>query len=287
MLRRFLCMLSVLFSLFLCVQTHASEVVFATFPSNANYKLEAAFSPLVTYLAKESGDTVRLVIASNYGELESRLADGSVDFAWIGTSGYVRGKAKVPDLVYLATYQEWNQDESAVIPFYRGVLVSLAESGIASLHDMRGTRIGFTDKGSSSGYTYPMLMLRNNGIDPSSFFRKQFFLRRHDKVIEALVARSIDVGAVSDGTYYNAVHRYGDIFTVVCKTQQIPLDAIVASPLVPAARRRQYRNLLLSLPADCSVFAAIKQHLGWPAAGFTVKNDAFYDSLRNALNLQE
>ncbi len=268
-------------------QSVARNITFATYPSNAPDRLERALTPLVEYLSDRAGDTVRLVVTDDYDELVRRIADGSVDFAWIGTSGYVKGKQLLPSMAYLATYQEWGSDGNGIIPYYRSYIVALKSSGFHDLDDLRRTRFAFTDKGSTSGYAYPMMFFTRNGIEPDSFFRKVFFLKRHDKVAESLVAHSIDVGAMSDGTYFNAVKKFGDIFSILFMSDKIPLDALVASPHTDEGLRDVYRSLLIGIPADSPVFDALNEHLGWPAAGFTILDDAFYNPLREALVLTQ
>ncbi len=266
---------------------HARDIALGTFPSNASEKVGKALAPLAEYLSEQTGDNVRLIISSDYDELLRRLEDGSVDLAWIGATGYVRAREMQPNLRYLATYQEWEKTGKTAIPYYRSYIVTRKDSSLVDLASMRGTRFAFTDKGSTSGYTYPVFMFSAQGIFPERYFGKMFFLRRQDKVVEALVAGSIDAGAMSDGAYENGVRKYGDVFRILFRSEEIPLDAIVASPNMEEETSLRYQAALTSLPKDSPVLLAISEHLGWPAAGFVVKNDAFYDPLRRALNYVE
>ena len=139
-----------------------------------------------------------------------------------------------------------------------------------------GRRFAFTDLDSTSGYAYPKMLLRKKGIVPSEYFGKVFFLKRHDRVIEALVNGSVDIGAVSDGTYYSAVGR-------IERSEPIPLDAIVAPPNLSDEKIAWCRRVLTEMPPDHPFNHSMKEVLGWDAAGFAERDDAFYDTMREAL----
>lgn len=260
----------------------AEKYSFATYPSNTPDALFHAFTPITEYLSRKTGHTFTLTITRDYRELSERLANDTVDFAWIGSTNYIKAKRILPDLRYLATYQERSADGSTITPFYRSYILASTSSGVTELTQTRGRRFAFVDIDSTSGYAYPNMILKKKGIKPEAFFSHVFFLKKHDRVIEALVSGSIDSGAVSDGTYENARKKYGDQFVILEKSEPIPLDAIVASPKVPAELIQKVTHLLTELPADHPIFAEIQKHLGWPAAGFSNKGDAFYDSLRSA-----
>lgn len=260
----------------------ASEnYIFAVYPVNDPDRMLAAFRPLVDFIAAETGVSVRLVVTKNYEEMTRRIADGSVHFAFFTSSGYVKHARSIQGLVYLATYAELDS-KGLVTPYYHSTIISLEEGPVDALADLKGRNFGFTDKNSTSGYKVPLTMLRALGMEPDSFFGKVFFLGRHDSVVEALRAGSIHGGAVSDGTLYSAVGRYGDIFRVLAVSDPIPLDAVVAARGVKAEHVEAVRAGLVSLAPDSAPVSAFRE-LGWPAAGFVVLGDEFYEPLRKAL----
>jgi phosphonate transport system substrate-binding protein len=260
----------------------AREYVFAMYPSNNPEKIIRALTPLMEYLHEKSGETFRIAITKDYDELKRRIEDGSVDFAWINTKNYVILQEKLPSMRYLATYQEFSKS-GRITPYYQAYLVTLNASNITHIKEAKGRSFAFTDKGSTSGYVYAMMMLEKYSIDPYAFFHKVFFLKKHDKVVEALINRSIDVGAMSDGTYYNAKEKYGDIFTILEKSEFIPLDAIVATQNVSLSFSQTITQALVSIPHDAPSNQAFQEHLGWMSAGFTQKDKGFYETFKQAL----
>lgn len=262
----------------------AATVKFAVFPSNDPRKLQTVMDTLADYLGKKTGDTVLVLVSRDYAELAERLREGSVDIAWINALNYVRIKAEIPTVQYIATFMETNTATGGPTPFYQSYILALKKSGLTTLADLRGKRFAFTDVGSASGYAYPQMLLRQKGIDADRYFRKVFFLKKHDRVLKALLAGSVDAGAVSDDTYFTAVRHHGDLFTILAKSAPIPLVAIVAAAHLPPETVARYRQALTAMPREHPFCRKMWEILGWSAAGFEVRDDAFYDSVRNALH---
>lgn len=265
----------------------AQEYTFATYPFTDAAKIYSAFAPLTEYLSENSPYDFRLVVTRDYDELSQRIVDGTVDFAWIGSSNYVKTVGIAPQTKYLATYREWSSDGSRVQPFYQSFILTLEASEIYTLSDLRHLNFAFTSPGSTSGYAYPRLILAQNDIDPEQYFANTYFLGKHDNVIAALISGSIAAGAVSDGTYYNAIDDHGPQFRILAESQPIPLDAMVAVDHVPTEVWSDVQELLDQIGSDHPINDSIKMHLGWSAAGFEVRSDAFYDSVRAAARIVE
>jgi phosphonate transport system substrate-binding protein len=275
--------LVILVLMFCPVVSSAQDYKLAVYPSNDPKKLIVPMTIMAEYLSEKSGHGFKAIVTRDYAELSERLWNRSVDIAWINPINYIKIKSEMPEINYIATYMEQNDETGEIIPYYQSFIVTLKDSGLVSLEKGKNTLFAFTDLGSTSGYAYPKMMLNRLGIEPNSYFKKVFFLKKHDRVMEALVNKSIDAGAVSDGTYYTAVRKYGDIFNILLKSDQIPLDAIVAPPHVQARDIMKYREILISMPLDHPFNQSMRENLGWNAAGFEVRDDDFYNSMREAL----
>lgn len=258
----------------------AAEIKLGIFPSNDPAKLYAVMRVFGDYLSERIGEPVSAVVTRDYAELEQRLRERSIDLAWVNTLNYVRLVSDVPSARYLATYMERNETTGQITPYYRSYIVTAADSGIADLADIRGKRFAFTDTASTSGYAFPVHLLKSRGIDPDRAFSKVFFLKRHDRVVEALLAGSVDAGAMSDGTYFTALRTYGERLRILAESEPIPLDAIVSSGRLDAATGARVKAALLDMPPDHPFFRTMREVLGWNAAGFQVRSDAFYDPVR-------
>ena len=267
----------------LATSSFAEPLKLAVYPSNDPDKLIVPMRLMAEYLSEKSGVAIVPVVTRDYDELLERLTDKTVDIGWINPVNYIRLKASTPSLKYIATYMEMNPRTNEVTPYYQSYIISRKDRGPGSLREAVNLRFAFTDPGSTSGYAFPNMMLRRQNIVATTYFSKVFFLKKHDRVIEALVSGAIDVGAVSDGTYFSAVQRYGDIFTILEQSPPIPLDAIVAQESVSDALILQFRKILTEMGRDHPFNRSMLDNLGWYAAGFAVKDDSFYDPMREAL----
>ena len=256
----------------------------AAYPTNDPKKVYDALKPLGDCIAAETGWTVRTVVTRNYEEIIHRLTDGTVDIAMLSSASYVRFGPSIPGLSYVVTYME--MEGTAPTPFYHSVILCLADSPVSEISGLEGKKFAFTDRYSTSGYIIPLLLFRDRGIDPETFFGKIFFVGKHDAVIEALKARSVDGGAVSSEILANAEAADGNIFRVLASSEPIPLDAVVAGRNVPEEHVGKLRMVLSSLAVDSAAVEAIRAHLQWPAAGFAVLDDSIYDPLRRALGIR-
>ncbi len=274
----------VVFSFFIFASLHAKEYIFATYPSNTPSKIIQALTPLMEYLSAQSGDTFKLVVTKDYDELTKRIEEKSVDFAWVNTKNFVLLKERIPSLQYLVTYLEHSKN-GQITPYYQSFIVAMKDANITSLEEAKNKHFAFTDKESTSGYAYPMMIFEAHHINPYIFFQKVFFLKKHDKVIEALINHSIEVGAISDGTYYNALEKYGDRFTILATSEPIPLDAIVASENVSHQESKRIAHLLENIPLNSPAIKAFEEHLGWSSAGFVRKNERFYETFKRTLKV--
>lgn len=263
-----------------CAQAAAAEITLGIFPSNDPPKLHAVMRVLADYLNETTGDTISPVVTRDYAELQQRVREGSVDIAWINTLNYVRLMSDVPSARYLATYVERNEITGRITPNYQSYVVATQTGGVATLDDLRGKRFAFTDRASTSGYAVPNHLLKTRGLDPARDFAHVVFLKRHDRVVEALLQGAVDGGAISDGTYFTAERAHGDVLRILAKSEPIPLDAIVASGNLPQDAVARVKAALLAMPPDHPFCRAMREILGWNAAGFAELDDRFYDPVR-------
>ena len=280
MLKPFAALAALLTILSAPLPASAAELRFGAFPSSDPDKLLSVMRELGTYLTEQIGEPVNVVITRDYKETAARLAEGSLDLAWLGALNYVQVVEEVPGTRYLATYVNRSVATGKVSPYYHSVIVVGANSGIDTLADLKGKRFAFTDPGSTSGYAYPVHLLRKNGIDPKRDLAKVFFLKRHDRIIDALLSGAVDAGALADDVYYGKRARYGDALKVIAQSDPIPMVALVASSRLDAKTAARVQAALVALPPDHPFCRKVRQVFGWDTAGFQKHDDALYDSVR-------
>jgi phosphonate transport system substrate-binding protein len=177
---------------------------------------------------------VQLFPAADYDGVIQGLLGGTLDVAGLGASGFAA--------VYL-------QDPNAVEPFltnvqtdgstgYYSVALALADSGITSIEQAQGKKLGWADPDSTSGYLIPKVTLPDaiGGADPEEFFETSFN-GGHENNVLALLDGKVDVAVTwaSGVGEFSEGYTSGNIRSMVDKGMLDMEDVVQVwqSPLIP------------------------------------------------------
>jgi len=246
------------------------KLVFGVNPYRTPEELRALYSELIAYLEKSLNKEILFVISKDYDHLTGLIENGTVDIASVSPKLFASLRQKKIDIRYIATLEMLNenaQKESS----YQGLIVARQESSIRTLSDLKGKVFGFTDVGSTSGYLYPQFLLKQSGIDSSHDFSKTFMLKKHTKVLQALLEKSIDAGAVASGAYYNLSKDEQKKIRIIAISEEIPLDVMLASSKLNPTLLKQIQQSLMHFSSQQTKNDAI--------VGFTQKPLDLYDRL--------
>ncbi len=165
------------------------------------------YSCLADHLKETLGvDKVSLFPAADYDGVIQGLLGGTLDFAELGASGYAKAYLSNPEAVepVLTTVQT---DGSAG---YHSVMVARKDSGIKTLADMKGKKLGFADPDSTSGYLVPTVALPDDiGMPVDQYFSSTGFGGGHEQVVLEVLKGTFD-GAV---TWASGVGDFEDGYT--------------------------------------------------------------------------
>ena len=121
------------------------------------------------------------------GTMES-FAGGNLDYTWFGASGYAGLYLQNPDAGEpIMTRMQPTGDTG-----YYSVMVTLADSGIETLEDMKGKDLGFADPNSTSGFLIPSIELVDQVGDLGEFFASTEFQGGHENGVLAVLNGDID-----------------------------------------------------------------------------------------------
>lgn len=244
----------------------------------SNDDIRALYKPLLEWLGRRVEAEFVIVGAAGYGETIELLANESIDLAAISPVPFVLAKQRNPRVTMLATELSWDFSNKRMSPSYEGFIIARADrDDITGLESLRGKRFGFVRKQSTSGYVYPVAHFIRNGIDYKSFFSRVYFLGSQPRVTDAVASGSIDAGATWDYNLKQAISKHGAIFKIIAKTGTIPNLGIAANESVPETMQNKIRAALLE--ANEALFR------GLPAAGYVIKEDAYYDPVRDVVQL--
>lgn len=177
---------------------------------------------------------VQLFPAADYDGVIQGLLGGTLDVAGLGASGFAA--------VYL-------QDPEAVEPFltnvqtdgstgYYSIALAMADSGITSIEQAKGKKLGWADPDSTSGYLVPKVTLPEaiGGADPEEFFETSFN-GGHENNVLALLDGKIDVAVTwaSGVGEFSEGYTSGNVRSMVDKGMLDMEDVtqVWQSPLIP------------------------------------------------------
>ena len=234
-------------------------------------------------------EKVSLFPAADYDGVIQGLLGGTLDYAELGASGYAK--------IYLA-----NKD--AVEPIlttvqtdgskgYHSVMVARADSGIKTLADMKGKKLGYADPDSTSGFLVPSVTLPADiGAPVDQFFASTGFGGGHEQLVLEVLKGTFDAGTTwaSGVGDFNDGYTSGNLRKMVDKGV-LKMDDLVQlwqSPLIPngpivvrssmdADMKAKFKDFMVALPeSDPACFSAIQ---GGDYKGYTEVNSSFYDAI--------
>jgi phosphonate transport system substrate-binding protein len=239
------------------------------------------------YLKKGVPRGVAPVIFKSYEELAIALVDDKVDFAWMpplqGYNARLGGATVVAKLVRNGS------------PYYRAVLFVRADSKYADLPSLRGARVAWVDRNSSSGYYFPLATLSKAGLSADRVFTDQAFLGSHEAVCAAVVDKKADVGAtfadepplgqdprrVEVTGCKQVLGTKGAPLRAVGVSEPIPNDMLVVRKGLDEATRAALREELLAMPQRKDGQGLLRDV--FHAEGVATVNDLDFEPVQHAL----
>jgi phosphonate transport system substrate-binding protein len=225
------------------------------------------------------GVPTKLFTPADYDGVIQGLLGGTIDMAWLGASAYAKTWLTDPEAVEPVLVKV-NVDGSYG---YHSIGFARADSGIASLEDMKDKVFGFGDPNSTSGYLIPSIEipeLTGASMDSGDYFGEVKFTGGHEQTIVAVANGDVDggvtwadgLGAWEDGYNSGALRKASDAGLVdmndlveIWKSKPIPEGPIVLRKALPERVKVDMTALMASLPymdADCAYSFMAGEALG-------------------------
>ena len=237
-------------------------------------------------------EKVSLFPAADYDGVIQGLLGGTLDYAELGASAYAKVYLENKDAVepVLTTVQT---DGSTG---YYSIMVARADSGIKTLADMKGKKLGFADPDSTSGYLIPVSSLpKDIGAEVKDYFASTGFGGGHEQLVLEVLKGTFDAGT----TFGSGVGDFKDGYTSgnlrkmvdkgllkmddlveLWKSPLIPNGPIVVRTSLPADTKQKFVDFMTKLPeTDKACFSAIQ---GGDFTGFTPVKPEFYKAIIDA-----
>lgn len=155
--------------------------------------------PLKTYLEKELGKKVELIVTTDYSSMIEAMRHGRLDLAYFGPLSYVLAKQKSEIEPFAALRQKGSTT-------YQSVLVVNTGAGIAKIEDIAGKNVAYGDKASTSSHLIPKSLLAGSGLKAGDNYREHF-VGAHDAVAIAVQNGHAQAGGLSKPIFESLVQR--------------------------------------------------------------------------------
>lgn len=217
----------------------------ALIPSEDSRAMIKQSQPMLDALGKQLGVKVQGFVATDYNGVIEALRSGHVDVAYLGPFSYVKA-AEVAQAEAFAVAETRKAGSVA----YHAQIIAGAKTPIRALKDLKGRNFAFVDPTSTSGYVFPMMGLKQAGIDPKRDFANVVYTGAHDANLLAVKNGRVDAATVADRILAEAQAKgmiaAGD-YRVVWRSPPIPESPMAWRKSLPAADKARILKAFLAL----------------------------------------
>lgn len=216
----------------------------------------AAYEPFFDAVAEKVGADYELEVSSDYAGLAVSLASGKTDMAWMGPFGYVlaadKGGAEA-----IATVEYDGK------PVYHSIVVAPKDTKVKDYpRDAKGLRMSFAEAASTSGWLIPTYLLKQEGIDPTTYFDYSEGAA-HPAQETAVATGKVDLATDFDRNR-NAMIEAGTIkaedSVIVWTSPDLPNDAIAVRKGLDAELMADLKKAVLSIEHDGAENGLLPKH---------------------------
>lgn len=244
----------------------SKPVIFGVVPQQSASRLARVWVPLMDFLSKTTGYSIRFATAKDIPTFEACLAEGVYDIAYMNPYHYVFFHDAVG---YDAIARQKDKK-------LKGLLVTRKDRPKSGLADLQGAKIAFPSPAAFGASVIPRAELRKQGVDFTADYVKS-----HDSVYRAVALGLHDAGGGVRRTWNTLAPEIRDQLEVFYETAPYTPHAIAAGPAIAPALRNALQNALLALS---EIDGDILKNLG--ILGFQAGKDEDWDDVR-ALNLDK
>ena len=207
------------------------SLTFAMVPTEETVAELELYKPVTDRMAKLTGKKISFFMPTSYASVVEGLLSHFVDVAVLGPYTYVIANSKDPTVEVFATYAKRPGHMQEEGPGYRGVLISKKGTKYTSIKSLKGSLVGLTDPGSTSGNLMPRVAFTKViGMDLEKFFNKVVYTGSHELSTVAVVQGKVDAAFVASHRFDNVVNK-GEAtlegVNILWQSDPIPQDPFV------------------------------------------------------------
>jgi len=239
------------------------------------------FSALAKYLTKEVGSKFEIV-PLKFVDISPACQNKTIDFLYANSWFYIKAK------------QNYGAQAIATVSnkiggtMFGGVIFSKKSSGINTIADVKGKKVLCPKLSSAGGWLFQKYEFIKNGIYPEKDFASLGEAKKHDNVVLAVKAETVDVGCIRtnilefmseegkiDISDFNIINKMNDNFPQLHSTALYPSWPMASLSYTDNSIIEKTAKALISLTSNSDAAKAAK------IVGFVEPED--YSSLENIL----
>ena len=206
-------------------------LTFAIIPTEESVAELQLYKPVTDRLAELTGKKIQFFMPTSYASVVEGMLSGFVHVGVLGPYTYVIANEKDPNIEVFATYAKRPGHLQEEGPGYRGVLVTKKGTKFTTIESLKGSVLGLTDPGSTSGNLLPRVVFAETvGMDLDKYFGKVVYTGSHELSTVAVYQGRVDAAFVATHRFDNVVDK-GEVklddFNVLWKSDPIPQDPFV------------------------------------------------------------
>ena len=226
-------------------------LTFAMVPTEESVAELQLYKPVTDRMENLTGKKIQFFMPTSYASVVEGLLSKFVDVAVLGPYSYVIANSKDKSIEVFATYAKRPGHMQEEGPGYRGVLISKRGSKFTSIDSLKGSTLGLTDPGSTSGNLMPRVAFTKViGKDLEKFFGKVVYTGSHELSSVAVVKGKVDAAFVATHRFDNVVNKGEaslDGVNILWKSDPIPQDPFVYRNTLCGNIKAKIRETFLGL----------------------------------------
>lgn len=242
-----------------------SALTLGVVPQQSPFQLMKVWSPIVTYLEKETGEKIELEIKRSIPSFEKALYAGKYDLAYMNPYHYVLAHTK-------KGYKAAVRANKSLV----GILVLNKESKIQNLSMLNEKSFLFP---SPNAFAATLLtkyeLLKNYGINVDA--QKNFrYVNSHDSVYKGVARKIGDVGGGVERTFNNLKDKESkDALRILYRTKAYPSHPFAYKPSMSKTLQEKLSKALLNMPKNLLDSLSMTKIIE--------TDDAEYDTVRDVI----
>jgi phosphonate transport system substrate-binding protein len=261
-----------------------TEITIAILPCFDEVMTFKKFYPLVTYLQKQIGLDIKILVPQDFNTFEASVRKGDIDFVLQDPHTYV----KLASLLNKDNLLRTINPEGKTCE--KSAIVVRKDSGIKNIGNLRGKTVMFGPKLSLTRWIAAKELLTDNGIDLDKDLKAYFNSGCCIDIVFNVYLKKVDAGVICEHFLESESHKEENLgvdleqIAVIARTKEVPMRVFAAhkdltddivNPIIKALLELEREN-----PTHEEILSSAE--LG----GFQETNDKAYDDIRSLVGIK-